>query len=141
MLAKPTKYLLTTETVADSSALVWSRSTILSLSRKYIKLLENELNIASDYVEDYRNFYVAATYDTAAQRAVRVLNSLARGIGSKSADGIEIKVSNEDLANEAALTVFTVSRLLSDWQRKGLLMKKRGRVVVPSLEDLVRNVG
>jgi CRP/FNR family transcriptional regulator, nitrogen oxide reductase regulator len=140
MLSSPTKYLVTSETMADSSVLVWSRSAIVLLSKQYPMLLENALHIASDYIEDCRNFYVSATYDSAAQRVARVLDNLSKGIGSKCAEGIEIAVSNEDLANEAGLTVFTVSRLLNDWQRDGLLLKKRGRVVLPWLEDLVRSV-
>ena len=51
---------------------------------------------------------------------------------AESDEGIEVNVSNEELANEANVTIFTVSRLLSEWQRKGLLVKSRGRVVIRS---------
>ena len=50
---------------------------------------------------------------------------------------VEVNVSNEELANEANVTIFTVSRLLSEWQRKGLLVKSRGRVVILSPEGLM----
>jgi len=139
LLTKPTKYLVTTETVTDSSVLVWSRSAILALTNQYPMLLENALMIASDYVEDYHNLYLVASYDNAGQRVARVLGNLAKGMGWKGFDGIAINVSNEELANEANVTVFTVSRLLSDWQRKGLLSKKRGKVVLRSPEELIRN--
>jgi hypothetical protein len=39
------------------------------------------------------------------------------------------------------VTIFTVSRLLSGWQRKGLLVKGRGRVVIRSPEALLRDAG
>jgi CRP-like cAMP-binding protein len=139
LLSKPTPYLVTTETVMDSSVLVWTRGAILSLSKQYPRLLENVLMIASDYMEDYRNLYVGASYDNAGQRVARILDNLAKGMGWKGFEGIAINVSNEELANEANVTVFTVSRLLSDWQRKGLLSKKRGRVVLHSPEELMRN--
>lgn len=138
-MSKPTEYMVTTETVMDSSALVWTRSAILLLTKQYAMLLENALMVASDYVEDYRNLYVAANYDNAGQRVARVLSNLAKGMGWKGFDGFAINVSNEELANEANVTVFTVSRLLSDWQRKGLLSKKRGKVVLRSPEELIRN--
>jgi CRP-like cAMP-binding protein len=141
LLTAPTMYLVNTETVTESCALVWGRSAILSLTKQYPKLVENALMIASDYVEAYRNLHISASFYTAGQRVAMVLDSLARGIGHKGFEGTVLNISNEELANEANVTIFTVSRLLSKWQRKGLLVKSRGRVVVRSPEELVRSVG
>ena len=140
LLSQPMEYLLSTESVTDSFTLVWSRSAILPLTKQYPKLLENALLIASDYLETCRGLHVAATCDSASQRVARVLGNLAKGMGQRGSEGIELTVSNEDLANEANVTIFTVSRLLNEWQRKGLLVKSRGSVMVRSPEDLVRCV-
>jgi CRP-like cAMP-binding protein len=51
-----------------------------------------------------------------------------------------IDITNEELANQGGITIFTVSRLLSDWRRRGLLTKSRGRIIVRSPEDLLRQV-
>src|ERR1700735_3293475 len=126
LLSRPLEYLASTETVTNSLALVWRRSDILSLSRQHQPLLENALMIASDYVEVWRDLHFEASYHTATQRVARVLGSLAKGMGQKVAGGIELHVTNEKLANQANVTIFTVSRLLSEWHRKGLLMKGRG---------------
>jgi DNA-binding transcriptional regulator YhcF (GntR family) len=48
------------------------------------------------------------------------------------AAGTEFDLYNEELANEANVNSFTVSRLLSDWQRKGILTKRRGKVLLRS---------
>ncbi len=141
LLSKPMEYLVSTETVTDSLALVWSRSAIRSLARQYPILLENALIIASDYVEVYRNLHVEASYHTASQRVARVLSSAATGMGRSVPGGIELNIRNEELANEANVTIFTISRLLSKWQRKGLLVKSRGMIVVRSPEELVRSAG
>lgn len=140
LLSKPMEYLVSTETVTDSSALIWSRSAILPLARRYPRLLENSLLIASDYLAVYRDLHVAATYDSASQRVARVLNTLAQGMGEKGYEGTVLNISNEELANEANVTIFTVSRLLSDWHRKGFVVKSRGKVVIRSSEELVRSV-
>jgi CRP-like cAMP-binding protein len=134
----PMEYLLSTEAVADSSVLVWERSAILPLSRKYPRLLENALLIASDYLTAYRDLYVAANYDTAPRRVAWVLDKLAKAMGERVGTGIELVVSNGDLAIEANVSTFTVSRLLNEWQRKGLLLKSRGKVVIRSVEELLR---
>ncbi len=137
-LPKPTEYLVTTEAVTNSYALVWKRSAILPLIRRYPRLLENALLIASDYVEIYRDLHVGLRYDTASRRVAKVLESLAKIMGKRVVDGIALDVSNEELANEANVTIFTVSRLLSKWRRKGLLVKGRRRLVIRSVEELVR---
>lgn len=139
MLSKPTEYLVSTEAATDCLALVWNRSAILPLTKQYPRLLENGLMLASEYVEIYRDLHVASSYYTASQRVSRVLDGLAKGMGERVAEGIELKVSNEDLANEANVTIFTVSRLLNEWQRKGFLVKSRGRVILRSPERLVRS--
>ena len=139
MLSKPAKYLVCTETAADSLALVWNRAAIVPLAKQYPRLLENALLIASDYVELYRDLHISAVYQTASQRLSRVLDGLSKVMGQRVVEGIELNINNEDLANEANITIFTVSRLLNEWQRKGLLLKGRGRVVLRSTEELVRS--
>jgi CRP-like cAMP-binding protein len=138
LLARPTKYLVSTEAVTDCSALAWSRSSILCLTKQYPILLENALMIASGYLAIYRDLHVAASYHTASQRVAQVLGKLARDVGRRGFEGTIINISNEELANEANVTIFTVSRLLGEWQKKGLVVKRRGKVVVRSLEDLIR---
>jgi CRP-like cAMP-binding protein len=141
MLTVPTTYLVNTETVTEVSALVWNRSAMLLLTKQFPTLLENALMIASDYVEAYRDLHVTASFYTAGQRVAMVLESLARGMGRRGFEGTELNVSNEELANEANVTIFTVSRLLSKWQRDGLLVKSRGRVIVRAPEELLRKAG
>jgi len=43
------------------------------------------------------------------------LSSLASGIGRKCPDGIDLEITNEQLANTANITLFTTSRLMSEW--------------------------
>jgi CRP-like cAMP-binding protein len=67
-----------------------------------------------------------------------VLAKLSREVGHRGFGGTVINISNEELANEANVTIFTVSRILGEWQRKGLVIKRRGQVVVRSPDELVR---
>jgi CRP-like cAMP-binding protein len=60
------------------------------------------------------------------------LVTLAVTIGHKTAGGVELDVTNEELANAANITLFTSSRLLSQWQRDGALTKSRGKVLLRS---------
>jgi CRP-like cAMP-binding protein len=137
-LSKPVSYILSTEVTKNSSALLWDRSTIRSLAVTYPRLMENALMVAYDYALFYRILHVALTCQSAPQRVAQVLGYLAKEMGQQVTGGLELNVRNEELAHEANVTIFTVSRLMGEWQRKGLLTKSRGKVVVPSPEDLIR---
>jgi CRP/FNR family transcriptional regulator, nitrogen oxide reductase regulator len=130
MLDRPANYLLSTEAVTNSSTLVWSRSTIRSLCERYPRLIKNALSISADYLTFYRAAHVSLIASSAPQRLARILANLAEGIGQKVPGGVELDIMNEELANEANVSVFTTSRLLSAWQREGILVKRRGKVLL-----------
>ena len=136
-LSKQVEYLAGTETVNHSSALVWDRSTIRSLSAQYSRLMENALLIAFDYMVVYRALHLSATCQNARQRLAQVLGNLANGMGQRVEQGVALDVRNEELANEANITIFTASRVLSEWRRKGILTKSRGKIVLRSPEALM----
>jgi CRP/FNR family transcriptional regulator, nitrogen oxide reductase regulator len=134
LLPEPSFYLLGTEMVKNGQALVWRRNVIRDLVATYPRLQENALSIASDYLTWYHASHMALISHSARQRLARVVTSLAEGIGHKVPGGIELDITNEQLANSANVTPFTASRLLSEWQRNGAVSKSRGKVVlrVPS---------
>ena len=61
-------------------------------------------------------------------------------MGQKVPGGVELQVRNEELSHEANVTIFTVSRLMVEWEKKGLLTKGRGKVVLRLPEELIRLV-
>ena len=69
---------------------------------------------------DYLSWYVAAhaslTSHTARERLAHVLLGYAPSIGQKVSGGIELDVTNEELADAANITPHTTSRLISDWK-------------------------
>jgi len=136
-LSKPVQYLVSTETVNNSTALVWDLTAIRFLSTQYPRLLQNALLIAYDYFVMYRALHIAATCQTARQRLGQVLGNLANGMGQRVSEGVQLNVRNEELADEAHITIFTASRLLNDWQRMGILIKSRGKIVLRSPEALM----
>jgi len=130
LLAKPASYLLGSETVRECNLLVWDRATIRGLVAQYPVLLENALATASDYLAWYLAAHVALTCHSAEQRLAGVLGSLAEVIGQSVPGGIELDVTNEELANAANVTAFTASRMLSAWQRRGVVKKSHGKILL-----------
>lgn len=136
LLPEPSEYLVSTEMVKDSSALVWHRNTIRSLAAQYPKLLENALPFASDHLAWFLAAQTALISSTARERLTHVVLSLAQGIGHKIRDGVQLDITNEQLANAANITPFTASRLLSQWQRNGAVAKKRGQLIIRAPQGL-----
>lgn len=116
--------------------MVWNRSTIRDLAVRYPRLLDNAILTGSDFFASRLASYVALTSDNARHRIVHVLITLAPRIGREVPDGIELDLTNEELANAANVNPFTASRLLSELQRRGALLKRRGKVVLCSPELL-----
>jgi CRP-like cAMP-binding protein len=140
LLSRPSEYLIGTEAVLNSSVLVWDRASIQGMIARYPVLTDNTLLVTFDYLAFYRDAHIALTYDTAHQRLAHALANLANTIGQRGDGGIEIDVRNEELANEANVTPFTASRQVSAWQRKGILTKSRGKILLRSPERLFHEI-
>jgi CRP-like cAMP-binding protein len=137
LLPSPSTYLVSTEMVNDSSVLVWRRKTIRELAAKYPELRENALVIAFDYMTLFVAAHVALVSHSARERLAGVLVSLADGFGQDVSGGVKLVITNEELANAANVTSFTASRLLSEWQRNGAVVKSRGGVVLRAPHKLL----
>lgn len=129
-------YLVSTETVTDSSILVWDRATIRDLAERVPRILGNAFSIATEQMHWAIDAHVGLVCHTAKERLAQTLVNLAQDIGRKSKEGIEIDLTNEELAEAAGVTRFTASRLISNWHRKGVLRKTRGKILLRFPEKL-----
>ena len=134
LVSRPSTYLVSTEAVRDSVVLLWDGPTIRALARRFPELLENAIFLAADYISWYVAAHAALTSKTAQERLAHVLLELAPSIGQKVAGGIELDVTNEELANSANITPYTTSRMVSEWQRSGAIRKHRGKLIIRSPE-------
>lgn len=73
------------------------------------------------------------------RRIARTLLRLAGKTGQKTADGIEIELpqSRQHLADLSGATLSTVSRVLSQWDRMGLILAGRERLTILRAHELV----
>ncbi len=92
---------------------------------------------ASDYVTWHLMSHIGIASYTARQRLAEVLITLARTVGQKTTDGVTLDITNQELADAANITVFTASRLISEWQRARALVKHRGKILLQSPDWLL----
>ncbi len=136
---EPSAYLVGVELTHDSNVLVWSRAKIRTLAALIPQLVENAISLCQDYLDWYVTAHETLTSHSAGKRLAILLIRLSSSIGVPVADGIQLDVRNDELANAANTTVFTVSRWLNKWQRCKALAKGRNKLVLQSKDLLLQN--
>jgi len=137
LVSGPSKYLVSTEAVRDSLVLEWDGPTIRGLARRFPQLLENAHIVDMDYVSWYVAAHAALTSQNARKRLASVLFGLASSLGQKVSGGVELDVTNDELADSANITPYTTSRLISEWQRLGAIRRRRGKILLVSPETFL----
>jgi CRP-like cAMP-binding protein len=59
-------------------------------------------------------------------------------LGRRIPEGIELIFSRQDLAEMAGTTLYTVSRVLSGWEKRGLVLTGRERLVITQPHALMQ---
>jgi CRP-like cAMP-binding protein len=137
LFAHPVPYVGTVETTRDSELLVWKHARIRLLAQKYPRLAQNALGIVLRYLNEHFDRLFGLVAGTAAERLAGVVLHLGKKSGLVVPSGVEINATNDELAAQANISPFTVSRLLNKWVQKGALRKSRGKVFIKSLEKLM----
>ncbi len=127
--------------VAASEALVLSWPTRLwdTFVAEYDGFATETYKTVGDRIGEMNNRLVEMATQQVEQRVANALLRLINQTGRKVAEGIEIDfpITRQDLSELTATTLHTVSRLLSRWEKQGLVMSKRKRITVCDPHALV----
>ena len=136
LLEQPIGSIGTAETAQETELHTWEHEWMRRCVVEHPKLVSNALRIALEYIRLYSVRHLALVSDSAEHRVSRTLMGLGVRIGKRHPRGIEVPITNQDLASLADVGSFTTSRLLSHWQRKGALEKCRGKVIIHCPEKM-----
>ncbi|HEX5474271.1 MAG TPA: Crp/Fnr family transcriptional regulator [Vicinamibacterales bacterium] len=127
------------EAIEASASLAWDGASMARLLADHAALAVNALHFVADRLHDLQNLYRQVITERVERRVARALLRLARDTGRKIEGGvlIDIPLSREDLAEMTGTTIFTVSRLISAWEEKGLVEGGRQRLVIRRPHGLV----
>jgi CRP-like cAMP-binding protein len=129
ILHHPGGYPVTAEAVEDASALAWEAKAFEALAAKYPALSFNLMQLMQAYIVEIQARYRELSTERVEQRVARALVRLTAQTGIKSAEGgVTLSLSRQDLAEMSGTTVFTASRILAEWERRGILRAGRERV-------------
>jgi CRP-like cAMP-binding protein len=137
-------YPVTATAVGPTDVVGWNRETMLDLMSDHTPLAINFLHAVVERLDDIQSRYLELVAEHVQQRIARALLSIMRQSGRKTDDGIliDFALSRQDLADYSGTTLYTVSRTLSTWEKKGWIKSGRERIVVadaPSLESLAES--
>ena len=136
----PSLYLVGTEAVRETTVFVWDSQTIRVFAQRFPQVLQNVFLTSIDYLSWYVGTHAALASQTAEERLAHLLLGYAPSIGQKVKEGIELDVTNEELADAANVTPWTASRLISEWQRRGAIRKHRRKIVLLSAKKLFNDM-
>ena len=132
-------YPVTAECVEETVVTGWDKQTMMYLMRRYPDITINLLGIILERLDDVQNRYLELSTERVERRIALTLLRLMRTAGLKTPEGIyiDIPLGRQNIADYSGTTLFTVSRTLSSWEKKGWIKSGRERIVVTDSHSLV----
>jgi CRP-like cAMP-binding protein len=135
-MSKQSRHRSTPQALTSSSALVWDSGVFESLSRRFPSLRLNVAYNIHKQLEDMEDRFREISTERVAPRLGRQISRLVKQVGIQSNGSVEINLTREELAQLIGTTLFTVSRFLSVWDRKGIVTTRREGFSVDNLKAL-----
>ena len=129
--------LVTARTTQTTTALVWEASTFQAVSDRFPVLRRNTARLLGFRLQELEERFREISTQKVAPRLSQQLIRLSNQLRQHSQGVLEIGLSREELAQLTGTTLFTVSRLLCQWERQGIVSTRREAVVVRNLKALM----
>lgn len=131
---------------ADATALTdtleasWSEPELLNLMTRYPQIAVNAIRIVGRRLQEAQNRMRELATQRADRRIAHALVRLARQFGHPAAHetAIPFPLRRKDVADVAGTTLHTASRILTSWEKAGLLASQRRRMTIRNPSELLR---
>ncbi len=132
-------YPVTAEAMEDCTALTWSKTTIMALVGQFPQLALNAISMMAQYAQEFQERFRQMATERVERRLAHTLLRLAAQTGKKIPEGvwIDLPLTRQDLAEMTGTTLYTVSRLLTQWETQGLIIADRERIIIRFPHGLV----
>jgi CRP/FNR family transcriptional regulator, nitrogen oxide reductase regulator len=121
-----------------STALVWDMAAFEAFLNRSAHLGRNITAILSRQLHELEERFREISTERVSARLSHQLVRLLNQVGRRVNGGVEIRLSREELAQLTGTTLFTVSRLLSDWNERGIVSARREAVSVHNFQALMQ---
>lgn len=118
------------QAVTSGRALTWIAADVDDMICRMPRLADNMYLILHRHMHELERRYHEIASESAARRLACTLIRVSEQLGTAGAEGIDIHISRHELAQMSGITLFTVSRLVSQWAKLGLLVPRREALVM-----------
>jgi len=122
--------------VQPSTALVWDVGQFQAFAERYPSLARNVSCILMKTLVQLEERFREISTERVSPRLSSQLLRLIDQLGKKSDSQIQIAVSQRDLAQLIGTTLFTVNRLLNQWEAQGIVRPRRESLLVLNVKAL-----
>jgi CRP/FNR family transcriptional regulator, nitrogen oxide reductase regulator len=127
------------QALEDSTSLAIASADFALLLKERPHLSFGMMRLMTGYIQEMQERYRELATERVEQRVARALLRLAAQSGKRTEQGgIDLTFSRQDLAEMTGTTLYTVSRCLSTWEKKGIISTGRERVTLVDPHGLVR---
>jgi CRP/FNR family transcriptional regulator, nitrogen oxide reductase regulator len=123
----------TATAIDDSHAIGWSRTAIGMLMDKHPVIARHALASMGKRLSETHARLREVTTANVEQRVAHVLLQLIEDHGRRIDGGgyeIDFPITRQDIAETTGTTLFTVSRILSAWEGRGIVQSRRRRIAL-----------
>ena len=132
-------YPASAQALGPSTALAIKSEHLHELMQTRPYLSFDLMKLMTGYIQEMQERYRELATEKVERRIARTLLRLTAQMGVKAPDGsIELTFTRQDLAEMSGTTLFTASRVLSEWEKRGLIESGRERVVIRKPHGLVQ---
>lgn len=134
-------YPATAQALEPSTALAIESSFLHDALQTRPYLNFGLMQLMTGYIQEMQERYRELATERVERRIALTVLRLAAQIGMRAAGDetmVELPLSRQDLAEASGTTIFTVSRALADWERRGLVEAGRERVLIRNPHGLVQ---
>jgi CRP-like cAMP-binding protein len=135
-------YPATAQALQSSTALAIESSFLKEMMRTRPYLSQSLMQLMTSYIMEMQERFRELATERVERRIALTILRLAAQVGKRTENSeemtVELPLSRQDVAEASGTTIFTVSRVLADWERRGLVEAGRERVLIRNPHGLVQ---
>jgi CRP-like cAMP-binding protein len=132
------QYPVSAQAARLSDALVWDKQEFKHIMVLIPQVAINAMQILAARMGEFQTRIGELSNQKVEQRLAHTLLRLAKQDGISTDRGIliDLPLTRQDLGEMTGATIFTISRTLKEWEKKGFIYSQRERIIVRSPLDL-----
>jgi CRP/FNR family transcriptional regulator, nitrogen oxide reductase regulator len=136
------RYPVSAQAAGKSEAIFWRREQLMDFVIQYPVMAVNAMRIMAEQIKEMQDRLRHIATERVERRLARALVRLGSEFGTKVDEGIliDIPLTQQELAEMCGTTLYTVSRILNQWENVGYVVCSRERVIIRFPHGLVQMI-